>query len=218
MVRTRKVLFRQREIEMRNKPVSGAIAAIAAMMMSAAPAYARDTATQSGEVSEIGLPAGVVAPEISVVDSEGSSGDLASIMGDKGVVLAFVRSVRWCPFCRKQLMQLNDIADDVRAQGYELVSISYDEPKDLAKFKKKRKLNYQFVSDPGSQAIQDFGLLNTDYEPGTKAYGVPHPAIYLITPDRQIQAKLMEEGFKVRPPSSAVLAMIAEYDGAEAPE
>ncbi len=190
---------------------SGLITAFVALICLLAPVQALAKLPQADVDAQMlpGLAAGTAAPDISVLTPEGEPADFASLSGEKGLVLVFVRSVRWCPFCRKQLLALNEISDDVRAAGYGLVALSYDAPSDLAKFKAKRKMTYEFVSDPGSTAIRAFGLLNADHKPDSKAYGVPHPAIYLIGADQQIKGRLMEEGFKKRPPASAVLDMVS---------
>jgi peroxiredoxin len=48
-------------------------------------------------------------------------------------------------------------------------------------------------------------LRDPQYKVDSFAYGVPRPAIFVISPKGVIRAKLAEEGFKVRPTVQAVL-------------
>ncbi len=49
------------------------------------------------------------------------------------------------------------------------------------------------------------GILNTQYEPGHRAYGIPYPGIFVLDSSGTIRAKLAEEDYKVRPDFSLVL-------------
>ncbi len=49
-----------------------------------------------------------------------------------------------------------------------------------------------------------YNILNTDYEPGHFAYGVPQPGIMFVNPDGKILAKFAEENFRQRPDWSDV--------------
>jgi peroxiredoxin len=58
--------------------------------------------------------------------------------------------------------------------------------------------------------IDRFDLRDPQYPPGSKAYGVPRPIIFILDPNGRIEAKLYEQTFKTRPPVGAVIAKIDE--------
>ncbi|ACT59931.1 peroxiredoxin family protein [Hirschia baltica] len=193
------------------KSVLGAVLT-ASLLLSAPLALAEDH-KKKDHVQEIGLAVGKAVPTvedeaIGVVSSAGDVTSLPALMGEKGVTVAFVRSADWCPYCKKQMIDLDKIAPQLEKLGFPLVALSYDAPETLAKFKEKHELSYTFVSDTDSANIKAFGLLNEKYEVGSRAYGIPHPAVMVISSDNVIVEKLMEEGYKKRPASEAVLEAV----------
>lgn len=157
---------------------------------------------------DIGPPVGATIPTLAARDITGAPRNLASIAGKKGVVLVFFRSAKWCPFCQAQLMSLKDVAAPLAQRGYNLAAISYDPPDVLSGFAGKRGISYILLSDGGSKMIDAFGLRDPQYKEGSFAYGVPRPAIFVISPRGVIRAKLAQEGFKVRPSNTAILAAV----------
>ncbi len=156
----------------------------------------------------IGPPLGSKVPDLSAVDSSSASRNLASLSGTKGAVLVFFRSADWCPFCQVQLMSLKDVVEPLNSRGYQLVAISYDSIKALASFTKKRKINYTLLSDVGSKTIDAFGIRNPEYAVGHFAYGVPLPAIFIVSPTGVLRGKLAVDGYRDRPENDAILEAI----------
>ncbi len=161
---------------------------------------------------DIGPPVGSTAPALHATDVAGKTVSLRSISGRKGVVLLFFRSAKWCPYCQKQLMEFRDAQAPLEARGYSLAAISYDPPAILAAFAAQRRIQYKLLSDPGSVTIDAFALRDPQYQPGSFAFGVPKPAIFVISRKGMIEAKLAEEGFKVRPSVQAVLAALDDHN------
>jgi peroxiredoxin len=154
----------------------------------------------------IGPAIGAPVPAATLTAMDGSAQSLAALAGEKGVAIAFVRSADWCPFCKKQLADLNAVAAPLAAAGWTLIAVSYDDAATLSAFHKDKALSYPLFSDPGSTAIKAFGLLNTGMEEGTRFYGVPHPAIVFAGKDGTIKAVLREEGYKDRPANELVIS------------
>ncbi len=155
---------------------------------------------------ELGPKVGAKAPAFSVVDTAGSSQTLASIAGAKGVTLVFVRSADWCPFCKAQLKNLNAVAGDLEKLGWPMVAVSYDPTELLGGFAKANGLVYPLMSDPGSKAIDAFGIRNEGVSGSPRFNGIPHPIILFIAKDGTVKAKLYEEAYQKRPPSEVVLS------------
>ncbi len=151
------------------------------------------------------IPAGFTA-----LDQTGAQKRFDDITGEKGVVLSFVRSADWCPYCQQQMINLQTITDDLAERGYTLATLSYDSPAVLEKFAKRRNISYIMLSDEKSAMIDAFDLRDPAYQEGSKAHGVPRPAIFIISPEGVIRGKLAEDSFKVRP---SVEAVLIEVDG-----
>lgn len=189
---------------------SSILAAVLAMLPAAGGAQeAPEPASAPAATPAIGLALGQVAPPVQLERRNGDAAGLADVMGEKGVAIAFVRSADWCPYCQTQLKQIDGISGDLADLGWPLVAVSYDPPDTLSKFADRHELGFELLSDPGSAAISAFNLLNEEMTPGSRYYGIPHPAIMFIGADETVRAILREESYKKRPNLDVIL-QIAE--------
>ena len=156
--------------------------------------------------SEIGLPDGAAAPEIAAVTADGTPASLASIAGENGTILVFFRSADWCPFCKKQLIELESAVAPLKAAGWSLAAISYDSAETLSEFKDRNSLSYTLLSDEDSSVIRAFGVFNEEPKEGSRFYGIPHPAIVFLDKDGLVKETLREEDYKDRPPADLVIS------------
>ncbi len=159
--------------------------------------------------ASFGPKVGTRAPDIGALsDQYGKSHRLSDLAGKKGLVLVFYRSAGWCPFCQAQLMAMNSGLGEIEQRGYKVVGLAYDTP-DVAKaFTERRAITYTLLSDPKSGAIDLWGLRDPQYKEGSRAYGVPRPAIFVIDRKGVIRASLAEETYQKRPPVAAVVAAL----------
>ena len=146
--------------------------------------------------------------DLALKDQAGTVQGFDALSGEKGIVLVFVRSADWCPYCQVQLIDLRDNAKPIEEAGYNVVTISYDAPEVLQKFANKYDFPYVMLSDEGSKAIRTFDILNTQYDEGHFAHGVPYPHVYVISKDQHVQADLVKDGYKDRPEITAILEAI----------
>ena len=146
--------------------------------------------------------------DLAVTDQHGKQKNFETLKGEKGLVLVFVRSADWCPFCKTQLVEMNQAYENIQKLGYEVASVSYDNVAALKAFNDKHGIAYPMLSDKGSEIINAFGILNEKMQRGTRFYGIPYPAVYVIGADGVVQAQLAEEGYKKRPPASLVIHTI----------
>jgi len=170
-------------------------------------------ATVSASADDLGPPVGSIAPDIGVrLDATGMPRTLADVMGKNGVVLMFFRSADWCPYCQAQLIDVNGGVAEIEKRGYRVAALSYDSPQILQTFTTKRNIAFTFLSDPKSEVIDLYKLRDPQYPPGSRAYGVPRPIIFVLDKQGVIKAKLYEESFKVRPPVTAVISKLDELN------
>lgn len=187
---------------------AGPIAWIFALM-----AFAGGFATVAASAEDLGPPVGVTAPDIGTqLDQTGMPRTLADVMGKNGLVLMFFRSADWCPYCQAQLIDMNGGVTEIEKRGYRVAALSYDSPEILQTFTTKRKIAYTLLSDPKSEVIDLYKLRDPQYPPGSRAYGVPRPIIFVLDKQGVIKAKLYEESFKVRPPVTAVISKLDELN------
>ncbi len=151
----------------------------------------------------------VIPHSLGLKDQNGEAKTFENLTGENGLVIVFVRSADWCPYCQVQMLDMrNGEADVITDQGYNIVTLSYDAPETLKKFSERYNFPFTMLSDEGSVAIKSFGIMNEDFAPDHFAYGVPHPHVYVVGKDKVIQAVLAEEGYKNRPQIEAIAAAI----------
>jgi len=149
---------------------------------------------------------GAKVPDFTLSDQDGKQLSLHELMGPKGLLLIFSRSADWCPFCRSQLVELQESAEALRRNGINPASITYDSQEVLRRFSDTYHISYPMLSDKGSVVIRKFGILNTNVPPDvTRFYGMPFPGQYLIGPDGTVKDKLFLPDFEERPTASEVL-------------
>ena len=182
-----------------------AIRRFAAALSAALALLALGSLSASG-AEDFGPRIGSTAPPIGEpLDSSGKARPLASLMGEKGVVLVFYRSAEWCPYCQAQLIDLNSRHADIVRRGYRVAGISYDAPGTLATFIGRRQILFTLLSDPKSEIITRYGLRDPAYEPGHRAHGVPRPMILVLDRAGLVKAKLFEESYRQRPPAALLV-------------
>ncbi len=88
--------------------------------------------------------------------------------------------------------------------GVRIAAISYDSQEILAGFAQKHSIGYQLLSDKDSEVIRRFGIFNFNMAPELRAYGVPHPVEYLVSPDGVVVNKYFVDNYQHRVTASAV--------------
>ena len=143
--------------------------------------------------------------DISSLDQNGIRQSFEALKGEKGLVILFIRSVDWCPYCQGQIMSISESLQEFTNAGYKVATISYDPPETLKSFSDKRDIDFTLLSDPQSEIIKAFDILDPVQKAGTRFYGIPHPTIYVIDSNGIITSVLAEEGYKKRPGLQDVL-------------
>jgi peroxiredoxin len=67
--------------------------------------------------------------------------------------------------------------------------------------------DYRFLSDPGHQVIDRYGLLNPD-----DSRGIPHPTTFVIDRDGVVRWKFVETDYRVRPTNQMILDALHELE------
>jgi peroxiredoxin len=188
-------------------------AALLALSLTIAPAAAQDA---PGSEVDFGPAIGDSVDFGTLTDQTGAARDQASVTGANGLVLMFVRSADWCPYCQAQMIEINESLAEIEARGYGFATISYDSTEILSRFTGRQSIDYTMLSDADSRVIDQYGLREERYEEGHRAHGVPKPIVFILNEDGVIEGKLFEEDYRVRPPAAAVVEAIDAINGSGA--
>lgn len=88
---------------------------------------------------------------------------------------------------------------DFDAAGVAVYALSYDEADALGDFRAAHGITYTLLSDPDSEVIRSFGILNTLIDPDDHPwYGIPYPGAYVVNADGAITHKFFDNNLAVR--------------------
>jgi peroxiredoxin len=163
-------------------------------------AVALPVAAQSSriDVSKLGPQIGERVPTFRLVDQHGALRSLDSLMGPKGAMLVFSRSVDWCPYCKTQVIELQSRVDELKRQGLGVAVITYDSPQLQVEFGQRRGITLPLLSDAGSATIRAFGILNTTVDPHSSNFGIPFPGTFMLDRNGTVTARFFEEAYQER--------------------
>lgn len=148
--------------------------------------------------------------DLSAPDQHGQMQTLDGLLGDKGAAIFFVRSADWCPFCKRQLGDINDRLAEFKALGLNAISVSVDDVAEIAAFSKEHNVGYTMLADPAGDINKTLGIRDEQYPVGHNAFGVPRPILYIVDRNRTIRALYMEPTYRTRPDLAIVLADAAK--------
>ena len=130
--------------------------------------------------------------------------------GANGTVFIASRSLDWCPYCRRQMIQLQQHSADYKAEGIGMVAITYDTPQLQQVFIDKFGITIPVLSDIDTLSFKTLGILNEEYQKEQPQYGIPHPGMIVINPQGVVVGKLFLEAYSSRVDSAAALAFAME--------
>jgi len=114
------------------------------------------------------------APPATVTKRDGSQIDLATMWAKQKVLVVFYRG-GWCPYCAKQLAELQANQKKFADAGAILVGISSDSVDDANKTRDKLGLNFELYSDPQLAVISKWGVEDV-------GSNIARPATFVVEP------------------------------------
>lgn len=103
-------------------------------------------------------------------------------------------------------MELEQHLGAIRKQGLGVAAISYDSVGALKSFTDRQHITYPLLSDPDSKIIRKYDIFNETIKPGTPAYGIPYPGVYVVDARGMVVSKYFEDDFKERVSTADILA------------
>jgi peroxiredoxin len=136
--------------------------------------------------------------------------DVSRFAGPNGTLVIASRSMDWCPYCMRQMIQLQEYKQGFDKAGIGMVGITYDTPEQQQRFIDKHGITIPLLSDIDTTTFATLDILNEQYSPGDMAYGIPHPGLFVIDTAGNVAGKLFIEGYSTRVHSAAALDFAME--------
>lgn len=160
-----------------------------------------------------GLKVGDKAPLFTGVDNNGKSFSLESALKKGDVVLMFYRG-QWCPFCNKQMSQMNDSLAMITNKGATVVAISPEIQENVVKTIQKTKASFPVISDVQMKIMKDYKVnfpvpqatidryknfgIDFSVANGENGANLPVPATYVIGKDGKIKYVFFNPDYRKR--------------------
>ncbi|MBO9592609.1 MAG: AhpC/TSA family protein [Niabella sp.] len=155
-------------------------------------------------------------PPIILPDKEGNLLDLNKAIAAKPTVLIFYRG-GWCPFCNRQLSDLQAINGTLVKKGFQVIAISTDRPGLLKSTAEEKQLNYTLLSDADVATARKFGiayrapkqytgLLSKSTGGKNNNFLLPVPSVFILDRKGVIRFEYINPDFKQRIRAALLLA------------
>jgi len=97
---------------------------------------------------------------------------------------------------------------ELRSLGLGVASITYDPAPLIKKFADERTIEFPLLSDADHTIVARYGILNRQYQPGDRNYGIPHPGTFILTREGRVVARYFEEEFQYRNTAASIALKI----------
>jgi hypothetical protein len=105
---------------------------------------------------------------------------------------------------------------EIRNAGLGVAAISYDPVPVLSDFSARRGITFPLLSDPGSETIKRYGILNTTVDSKNALYGYPFPGTYVVDKQGVVTSRFFEEAYQERDTVSSILVRLGQHVGVQA--
>lgn len=86
--------------------------------------------------------------------------------------------------------------------------MTYDPVDVLKQFAARQKIGFTLLSDPKSQIIGAFGLIDDSIPRDNEWYGFAHPMIFAVDPKGMIRHRFSEPNYQKRPDINVILDIL----------
>jgi peroxiredoxin len=171
-------------------------------------------------LAQAGLKNGAVAPEFIAKDNSGKTLDLKALLKSHKVVLFFYRG-QWCPYCNKQIKQLQDSLQLLTGKGAYVIGVTPETDNNINKTIDKTHASFSIIQDKGYKIMKAYDVnytVNDETLSQLKKYGVdleknngnsdhvlPVPATYVINSSGKISFVQFDKNYTKRASVSSIL-------------
>src|SRR5258708_21312942 len=175
-------------------------------------------------LAQTGLKNGTVAPEFTTKDNSGKTLDLKTLLRSHNAVVLFFYRGQWCPYCNKQIKQLQDSLQLLTGKGAYVIGVTPETSDNINKTVDKTHASFSIIQDKGYQIMKAYGVnytVNDETLSQLKKYGIdleknnginnivlPVPATYVINNSGKISFVQFDKDYTKRASISSILSAL----------
>jgi peroxiredoxin len=160
-----------------------------------------------------GLNVNDVAPDFTGINQIGKKINLKKQLRNGNVVLVFYRG-QWCPFCNKQLKQLEDSLALIKGKGATVLAITPELPENISLSIRRTNASYPILYDEGLKIMNAYKVAYKEDDQALKKYrgdginileangnngaNLPVPAVYIINKKGKITYRFFDINYTKR--------------------
>ena len=171
------------------------------------------------------LKKGENAPVFYAKTTSGKTINLKDIIASKQVVLMFYRG-QWCPYCNKQMSELQDSLHLINEIGAKVIAITPEKPEEIDKTIEKTGASFDIIYDKDHRIMDLYNVtftlsktknvmykawgIDINKASGNDDYALPVPATYIINNDGKIKGLFFDENYKNRMTVKKILEVLKQ--------
>jgi len=175
-------------------------------------------------LAQTGLKNGTQAPEFRAVDNSGKTIDLKHLLkSHKAVVLFFYRG-QWCPYCNKQIKELQDSLQLLTGKGAYVVGVTPETGENINKTIDKTHASFSIIQDKDYSIMKAYQVnytvddamlaklknygVDLEKNNGNTDHVLPVPATYVINSSGKIIYVHFDKDYTKRASVSSILTAL----------
>lgn len=204
-----------------SKTLAGSVVGAILLLFSGVASAAVITNISESAESVSPLLPGLSVPEVTLKDTQGQPVALKKLLANKPTVLVVYRG-GWCPYCSKQLKNIQNIEQQIAEMGLQIIAVSPDSPAKLAQSTISSP-TYQLLSDDQLALAQAMGLafflddktakvyrnklgVNFVGLDGEQKVALPVPAVFVLDTQGMVHFQYANPNYRVRLSEPLLLA------------
>jgi len=169
-----------------------------------------------------GLPVGFTAPAINGTDQNGKKISLKQLLQEHQSVVVFFYRGQWCPYCNKQIKELQDSLQLLSRKKTYLLGITPENSENISKTIKKTGASFSIIQDADDAIMKAYGVnftmddatvtkykgygINLESNNGNPRHTLPIPATYIINRSGKIKYVHFDPNYQKRASIKTLLA------------